>query len=384
MKRSNKLPIVAFVSDAIHPYNHGGKELRFHEVTRRIAKRAEVHVYTMHWWEGPRVRTEGSVTFHAISSLFPLYTKNRRSIKQAVRFAFACVKLLVHRFDVLEADHIPYIQIIILRMVATLKRKRFVVTWHEVWGRSYWYQYLGRAGLLAWLVEWLAMRLPDHIIVVSPQTAQRLRATLGPRASITIAPTGIDFEALRAASPDGASTNLVAVGRLLDHKRIDMLIDAIALLRARGLHVTCRVIGDGPEREALHEQAQLVGVADSVEFRHDVSEQKDLYGLLKAGEVFVFPSAREGLGLAVLEALACGLKVVTTSAPDNLAQHLVARSSRGVVCQPSAEALAAALEGVLTGSASSMSSLVGSEEDTWLAEYSLDTMAERVAGALLQ
>jgi glycosyltransferase involved in cell wall biosynthesis len=383
VRKLNRAPVVAFVSDAIHPYHHGGKELRIHEVTHRIAELAEVHVYTMHWWKGPRVRTESSVTFHAISKKLPLYTNNRRSIKQAVGFGCACIKLLRHRFDVLEADHIPYIQIIILRIVATLKHKRFVVTWHEVWGRAYWRQYLGRLGLLAWLVEWLSMRLPDHIIVVSPQTAERLRAELGPRASITVAPTGIDLEALRTASPDSSPTDLVTVGRLLEHKRIDMLIDAIALLHAKGLPVTCRVIGDGPEREALRQQADLLGVGDSIEFRQDVGEQKELHALLKAAEVFIFPSAREGLGLAVLEALACGLPVVTTSAPDNLAQHLVARSNRGIVCPPSAASLAAAIEGVLTDASASAATKLGTE-DTWLAEYSLDTMAERIAEALLQ
>ena len=70
-----------------------------------------------------------------------LYVKNRRSIGQAVRFAVACFRLLGSRFDVLEADHIPYFQVLVLRVVTTLRRKRLVVTWHEVWGKSYWRQY---------------------------------------------------------------------------------------------------------------------------------------------------------------------------------------------------------------------------------------------------
>jgi hypothetical protein len=48
--------VVAMVSDAIHPYHRGGKELRYYELTRRLAGRADIHVYTMNWWNGPRVR----------------------------------------------------------------------------------------------------------------------------------------------------------------------------------------------------------------------------------------------------------------------------------------------------------------------------------------
>jgi glycosyltransferase involved in cell wall biosynthesis len=366
--------VVAIVSDAIHPYHRGGKESRYRELTRRLAGRGDVHVYTMHWWNGPRIRREDGVTFHAISRLVPLYVKDRRSLWQAATFGFACLRMLRYDFDVLEADHIPFVQVLVLRLITTVKRKRFVVTWHEVWGRSYWRQYLGRLGFAAWLIESLAMRLPDHIIAASPQTAQRLRASLGERIPISVAPNGIDLAVVASAYPDSAPADIAVVGRLMTHKRVDMLLEAVARLHADGLPVTCRVIGDGPERTALHERANELGIADAVEFRHDVSEQKDVYGLLKAARVCVFPSAREGFGIAVLEALACGMPVITTSAPDNLARHLVQRSARGTVCEPSAGALAAAVKTVLAAPGSGY-------PEPWLREYGWDAIADRVAEA---
>jgi hypothetical protein len=133
-ERKDQHPVVALVSDAIFPYSCGGREIRYHELTRRLAGHAELHLYTMRWWDGPRVRKDEIVTFHAISRLRPMYTKNRRSLRQAIFFALACLRLLASRFDVLEADHMPLLQILVLRFVATVKRKRFVVTWHEVWG----------------------------------------------------------------------------------------------------------------------------------------------------------------------------------------------------------------------------------------------------------
>jgi glycosyltransferase involved in cell wall biosynthesis len=339
-----------------------------------MAGQADVHVYTMQWWPGPRVRTEDAVTFHAISPLIPLYAGGRRSVRQAVVFALACLRLLGRRFDVLEADHMPYLQIFVLRLVATVRRKRFVVTWHEVWDAGYWRQYLGPAGRAAWFTQCLAMRLPDHIIAASPQTADRLRAVLGARGPITVAPNGIDLDAVRGCRPDPAATDLVVVSRLVAHKRIGMLLDAVALLHAQGVPVTCRVIGDGPERPALREQARALGLEHAVEFRHDVAEQHEVYALMKAAKVFVFPSAREGFGISVLEALACGLDVLTTSDPDNLSRHLAERSARGAVCEPTANAVAEATQRLLTcprpGAA-----------EAWLADYDWDTMTDRVAGA---
>ncbi|MGD0556927.1 MAG: glycosyltransferase family 4 protein [Streptosporangiaceae bacterium] len=371
--------VVAMVSDAIHPYHRGGKELRYYELTRRLADRADVHMYTMNWWNGPALRREDGVTFHAISRLFPLYVNDRRSLREAVFFGFACLRMLRYDFDVLEADHIPFIQVLILRLVTTLKRKRFVVTWHEVWGREYWCQYLGRLGIVAWLIESVAMRLPDHIIAASPETAQRLRASIGNKPTVSVAPNGIDLDEVAQAHPDSAPTDVAVVGRLMTHKRIDMLLESIARLRAEGIPVTCRVIGDGPERTALHEMAARLGVADLVDFRHDVTEQKDVYGLLKAARVCVFPTAREGFGIAVLEALACGVPVITTSAPDNLAQHLVRRSARGTVCEPTTAALSDAVKAALADPEHADPEHGACEP--WLREYGWDAMTDLVAEA---
>jgi glycosyltransferase involved in cell wall biosynthesis len=377
----NHLPVVALVSDAIFPYSCGGREIRYHELIRRLAGHAELHVYTMRWWDGPRVHRDEVVTFHGISRLHPMYTGNRRSLRQAIFFALACLRLLTSRFDVLEADHMPLLQILVLRFVATVKRKRLVVTWHEVWGRAYWRQYLGRAGFAAWFVEYLAMRLPDHIIAASSHTAERLYDRLGTRTSITIAPNGIDLEAVRGSYPHHATTDLVVVSRLMPHKRISMLLESVALLHNEGVSVTCRVIGDGPEREELWKQARTLGVAQAVEFRHDVREQKEVYELVKAAKVFVLPSAREGFGIAVLEAFACGVPVITTSAPDNLAQHLVARSPYGVICDSTASAIADAVKLMLANRDSSANKGSG-DDDLWLAEYNWDDIADRVITAL--
>lgn len=370
---------VAMVTDAIYPYHRGGKELRYHELGYRLADRADVHIYTMKWWHGPKHQTQAGITLHALGRHRPLYAGGRRSLAQAICFAFACFRLLGHRFDVLEADHMPYLQIPVLRLVAILKRTPLVVTWHEVWGRRYWCEYLGFAGNAAWLVERLAMWLPDSIIAASPQTARRLRPYVRPRTRVFVAPNGVDVDVARSTWAAGEPVDVVTVGRLMPHKRVDMLLRSIALLCAQGSPVTCRIIGDGPERDALHDLAETLGVADQIEFRHDVGDQKELYGLLKSATVFAFPSAREGFGIAVLEAIACGLPVVTTSAPDNVAQDLVGQSATGVVCAPSSEALAEAIRQVLSVPRSQ-----GADKglDSWLSEYTWDAAADQVAIAL--
>lgn len=368
---------VAIVSDAIYPYHRGGKELRYHELIRRLSNCADIDIYTMKWWDGQPIQEVAGIQLHAISPLIPLYVNERRSLVQALRFGLACFRMLRYDFDVLEADHIPFLQVLVLRLVTMIKHKPFVVTWHEVWGRDYWQQYLGPIGFVASLIEKLAMHMPDHIIAASPQTAQRLREYLGKRVAITVAPNGIDLDEVESAYPDSMLTDLVVVGRLMAHKRVDMLLDAVSILHAEGLPVTCRVIGKGPEHLKLHKKAEQLGIDAAVDFRHDVSEQKDVYSLVKAAQICVFPSAREGFGIAVLEALACGVPVITTSATDNMARHLVDHSARGMVCEPTVAALARAIHMMLTSGRGGLGN-----PDPWLSEYSWEATANKVVGAL--
>lgn len=157
---ARRRPVVAFVSDATYPYFRGGKEFRYHELSERLSQRADVHVFTLKWRDGPSTRWEGHVTFHAASPLCAMYTEERRSFREAIFFALGCLRLLWFRFDVLGADQFPDFHIFTLRVIAWIKRKPLTVTWHEVWDHDYWRQYLGRTAKIAWLVEWLSMRLP--------------------------------------------------------------------------------------------------------------------------------------------------------------------------------------------------------------------------------
>jgi len=377
---STRSPTVALVTDAIAPYHWGGKEQRYRALAPRLANYAEVHIYTMRWWEAPRTVVQDGVTYHAICPKLALYKGGRRSILQAVLFALGCLRLVTARFDVLEADHMPYLQLIPLKLVASIRRRRFVVTWHEVWDAAQWSSYLGRAGRLAWSIERLAMRLPDCIVAASPETAERLRSHLGDTAEIVTAVNGVDLNRIAGIAPADDEIDIVSVGRLLSHKRFDLLIDCVARLAAGGILLRCCIIGSGSELEALQSQARRLGVDHLLDFRTDVESEDSLIALMKAARVCVLPSEREGFGIAALEAIACQIPVITTSAPDNLARDLVGRARRGHICPPTAEALADAVMTTLRAEDTESSGGL----DEWVTTYDWDRVAEVVAGVLLE
>ncbi len=371
-------PLVAFVTDAVAPYNRGGKEERYRQIAPRIAASADVRVYTMRWWGGDEdeVQLDG-VRYRAICRYLPLYSGERRSIRQAVGFALACLRLMHGRLDAIEADHMPYIQLFVLRIVAWIRGVPLIVTWHEAWDRTQWLGYLGRLGAVAWAIERVAMLLPDRIVAASPETGARVRRAVSGRVPVVVAPNGIDADSIRLVPASPERVDIVSVGRMLSHKRLDRLIDAVAALVAEGRGYRCLIIGDGPERDRLAAQIQELGLQPHVELRSDLAEHSEVIARIKASRCFAFPSEREGFGIAALEAIACGIPVITTSAPGNLARSLVERSRTGTVCEPTTTALADAIDRVL----SAPETEPGAIED-WVREYDWDATADSVLRAL--
>jgi glycosyltransferase involved in cell wall biosynthesis len=145
------------------------------------------------------------------------------------------------------------------------------------------------------------------------------------------------------------------------------------LLRAEGTRLTALVVGRGPLAAQLRADSHRLGLADVVTFRDDIETNDEVYGLMKSARVFASPSIREGFGVAVLEALACGVPVVTTSHPENLARLLVEEAGAGQLCEPEPADLAAAIVRATTDE--------GRARDDWLRRYDWDAVADRTMEA---
>ncbi|HUD11146.1 MAG TPA: glycosyltransferase family 4 protein [Candidatus Saccharimonadia bacterium] len=339
---------IAIVSDAIYPYNKGGKETRTFELSTRLARNGhDVHIYTMKWWDGSeKTRRENGVTLHAISPKLALYHDERRSIAQGILFGLSTLRLISESFDVVDVDHMPYFPLFFMRVVCLLKRKPMIATWHEVWGRDYWREYLGRMGWIASAMEHMSVHMPDKIVAVSPHTADRLGSILGARRPVSRVANGIDWQAISDIKPSTETSDLVYVGRLLAHKNVDLLVRAVAILARISPAIRCMIISDGPERTNLERLSQELGISRNVVFKGFVSSDKEKLSLMKASRVFVLPSTREGFGIVALEAIACGLPVVTVNHPDNAATHLITPET-GRLAEPTPESMASAISEVL-------------------------------------
>ncbi len=188
----------------------------------------------------------------------------------------------------------------------------------------------------------------DALIAVSHLLKERMIELGCPPEKITVIGNGIDCERFRPMSQDDARTALglplgrriaISVGHLKEGKGFHILLDAIAALRDRGRDVMLVVVGDGPFRPHLEQQIQRLGLQESVKLA-GAQQHENLPVWYNAADVFCLASASEGCPNVVLEAMACGLPVITT----NVGVELVTSPALGILTERSASEFCTAID----------------------------------------
>jgi glycosyltransferase involved in cell wall biosynthesis len=129
-----------------------------------------------------------------------------------------------------------------------------------------------------------------------------------PRCAVSVVPNGVAATEFEPVVPAGDATDLVAVGELRHLKGIDVLIEAVALLHARGRTVTATIVGEGPDGEAFRMLASQRGLAGAIRFA-GFQPARRAFGM---GRILVVASRAESLPYVVLEAAAAGLPMLAT------------------------------------------------------------------------
>ncbi|MCC6649854.1 MAG: glycosyltransferase family 4 protein [Candidatus Eisenbacteria bacterium] len=220
----------------------------------------------------------------------------------------------------------------------------------------------------------------SRFLVISESTRDDLVARGVPSQRVAVVHCGLNHERYfrDPAVPKTAHPSLVFVGRLRRYKGLDWVIRTLPRVRAAVPGVKLAVVGDGPWQGELVKQAAACGVSDVVEFRGFVPAREKV-PLLQSAWALVQPSPKEGWGLTVVEAGACGTAVVAADSPG--LRDSVRRDQTGLLVPYGDDgALAAALVRVL-GDEPLRASLAGAGVE-WAARFRWDDCARRSLAAL--
>jgi len=203
--------------------------------------------------------------------------------------------------------------------------------------------------LIYYPLEYYLSKYTDRIVTINMEDYSRARNSLRAKNVDYVAGVGVDIPACsdmhvsldKKREELGLPTEAfvaLSVGELNSNKNHSVVIKGLAMLKNKNIHyVLC---GDGAAESQLRKLVRNYGLERHVHFlgyRSDVAE------IHRAADVFVFPSKREGLGLAAIEAMASGLPIITSNV-HGIRDYSVANLT-GLVCSPSdASCYAAAID----------------------------------------
>lgn len=236
-------------------------------------------------------------------------------------------------------------------LVYPLARQMGIPIWAEIMEFRTWAEWREAVGPGQALLGHLAQNglfrafAYDHIITISQHSAnQLLRGGFLP-AQVSVVPCGIHSEEFALpTSPPRQKNQIIILGRLVKQKGHAYLLDALTSVRRVVPDVQLLIVGEGVLRPRLEQKVRALGLEECVHFCGRVP-QAEKVRLLWQSSLFVMPSLQEGFGLALLEAMACGLPVVAFDLPvfhelmDEQCGHFVPRLDSLALAQAMIELL---------------------------------------------
>jgi glycosyltransferase involved in cell wall biosynthesis len=306
---------ILFVSDVAYPWSKGGSEYRIHKIAKVLEKDHDVSMVSAKWWNGEQPNQK-IVGIPMIGSLY----RKRRSTLSAATFTASLFEKISHLerdFDIIEFNQTPMLHFLLLKLFRHCQGSKppvIVGAMHEAW-LDYWLDYAGPlTGTVGYSVEHYAARQLDHIITISEFNKRRFRRWKIPDQKMSVVRPGIDYNEIAGAPASSLRSDLIFVGRLVQEKRVDVLIRAVRVLKDEyHLEIKTVIVGTGPMLEELQSLTRQLSLQDQVLFTGKVDQHSDVFSLMKGSRVYVYPAPPEGGWIiAGMEANAAGLPIVSS------------------------------------------------------------------------
>jgi glycosyltransferase involved in cell wall biosynthesis len=202
---------------------------------------------------------------------------------------------------------------------------------------------------IGWALEsrvapWLYRECP--YVAVSETTRAELARLGVDRSRIEVIRNGVQPAAAGQLPRPAADPTVLVLGRVVPHKRVEHVLEAAAVLRHEIPRLRVRVVGDGWWRERIEQRVDELRLAGTVELVGFVDEQRKRTELASAW-VLAMPSLKEGWGLVITEAAACGVPAVGYRAAGGVAE-VIDHEASGLVVDGGQHDFTAALRRVLT------------------------------------
>lgn len=295
----------------------GGVEARDFFTARELTKKHSVTIITNARKNSPRQQQLHRLTI--IRSGIAISHHFRNNPFTRVWFFFTSIVTgLTLNFDLVQGSNI-YTQAAAFAL-GILKHKPKIALVHDVYLNHWFARTDPITATIGEMLERIIFKLPwDHFIANS-QTTKRQLTSLGIKpGQITVIPGGVNYQHCYSLPVTKYSyPTIIFAGRLVKYKRVADLINALPYIKAQIPNIQLKIIGTGPELNALQTLTANLHLRSHLSFLGFVPSHRQVITTIKRSHLFCLPSTVEGFGLVTLEALASGVPYINSNIPATL------------------------------------------------------------------
>jgi len=320
MKRLNILFFSEYFPDLSGKNLTGGVEARCYNIAKNLANKHKVTIITTYQKKDKRIKKSGSITVIRCCKL--QYSRKERFIKRLFLnwHYFSTARRLVkkQKFDIIEGYN--FFTYMVASIIGKIYNIRSYATYHEVWINN-WVKNTGTIfGLLGEFFERLTLFCLKHnktcFIAVSNFTKNALMNAGINKNLITVVHNGVDVDGFKnVKAKKFKQPTICCIARLSPHKRVEDLIKAMVLVKKKLPAIDCIILGDGEEHERLQKLIDKLELQKNVRLLGRIEKNEEVWEKLKSSHLFCLPSALEGFGIVVVEAMACKIPFVCSDIP---------------------------------------------------------------------
>lgn len=226
---------------------------------------------------------------------------------------------------------------VVARLGARSARKKYGT---KVIYTAHGFHFFKGAPIINWLalfpIEWICSFITDVLITINKEDYERAKKLFHAERIEYVPGIGIDTQAIRNTVTNKKAklaefgvndeTVFLSVGELNKNKNHEVIIRALSKIHKPFKYILC---GKGDRKEYLESLANELGIGNNVIF---AGYRTDIKELLNCADVFCFPSFREGLSVALMEAMAAGMPCVVSCIRGNV--DLIQEGVNGFLCAP--------------------------------------------------
>ena len=186
-----------------------------------------------------------------------------------------------------------------------------------------WYQH--SRGWMGWFLRPFVRRA-NFVTATGPRMRRQMIEYGIEEGRIAILPHAIDVDNYPINDPETATYTCIFVGQLIQRKRVDLILQAFALVLETGANARLCIVGDGPLAEDLAALVLELGIEGAVDF---VGFQSDVRPYIRSSKMMVMASDMEGLPFAIIEGMSSGLVTITT--PVGTIEDLIVDGENGLL-----------------------------------------------------